>query len=112
MKKYEDNLSYSCNSFNYNLSAGRFHCHRAKTDAPLKVNESNYTQSIDKNSNSYILKDCNGYLGVYKPDGQSPVMVFDTDISLLPEYDRAELSKGVYAKDYKELTRLIEDYIS
>ena len=61
---------------------------------------------------SYILKDTDGYLGVYRSDSPTPIMILDTHISLLPEYDRVQLAKGVYAKDYSELTRLIEDYIS
>lgn len=84
-----------------------------KTQAPVNKTNQPSAQSVSKSDDtSYILKDTGGYLGVYRPDSDSPIMVLDTAISLLPEYDQAQLAKGVYAKDYSELTRLIEDYIS
>lgn len=60
----------------------------------------------------YLLKEYNGKLAVYFSNSQTPETVFDLYLSTLPEYDRGQLRLGVPVKDYEELVKRIEDYIS
>ena len=43
---------------------------------------------------------------------ESPLLIFDVYVSTLPEYDQRLLQEGIPAAGEKQLTKLIEDYIS
>lgn len=60
----------------------------------------------------YLLKDHEGRLAVFFNGETVPQKIFDVYISTLPEYDRGQLKQGVPVKDYEELVKRIEDYIS
>lgn len=60
----------------------------------------------------YLLRAHQGRLAVFLPGNAEPQLLFDTPLSLLPDLDQAALQAGVWAADYAELVRLIEDYIS
>ncbi len=60
----------------------------------------------------YLLKEYEGRLAVFFHEEEAPQTVFDVYVSTLPEYDRGQLQQGVPVKDYGELLKRIEDYIS
>lgn len=60
----------------------------------------------------YYLREYQGKLAVFLPDQQTPEIVFDVYLSTLPAYDRGQLQLGVPVRDYEELVKRIEDYIS
>ena len=61
---------------------------------------------------TYILREYQGRLGVFKPGSETPEQVVDLLIELLPAFDRAELRTGVPVADDAELSRALEDYTS
>lgn len=76
------------------------------------IQKFNKKENTGTSNNYYILKNHNGYIGVFNLYELEPIMVLDTHISLLPEYDQKQLEIGVIAENYDILTKLIEDYIS
>ncbi len=61
---------------------------------------------------SYIIKEYDGKIGVYKSDEKNPFQVIDVPTYLLPPYDKTELQSGILVKDEKELQQKLEDYAS
>lgn len=60
----------------------------------------------------WCLREHNGRLAIFKEGTDTPELIFDVYTRLLPSTDRTLLQQGIYAADYEELTRLVEDYIS
>ncbi|MGN0620401.1 MAG: hypothetical protein ACI4I9_00915 [Porcipelethomonas sp.] len=60
----------------------------------------------------YYLKAYDGELAVFRGDSETPYRRLDVSLSLMSEYDRSALEKGIYAENESVLNRLIEDYTS
>lgn len=56
-----------------------------------------------------IVKEYNGRIGVFKGGSEQPYRVIDYDFSLLSDYDREQLTEGVFISTELELQRFIED---
>ncbi len=59
---------------------------------------------------SFVLKEYNGKLGLFRGDAPSPYQTLDFDITYLSEYDRELLKQGIAVGTQNELDMLIEDY--
>jgi hypothetical protein len=60
----------------------------------------------------YILKKYNGCIGVFNAGESVPFKVIDTDVSLLPSFDRIALEDGIEIYTEEELDAIIEDFDS
>ena len=58
---------------------------------------------------SYILKDYNGYLALFRGDSKVPYLVLESRTIFLNEYDRKLVFDGISVRTERELHRLIED---
>ena len=79
---------------------------------PPPVQESSAPSAPQPETPGYLLREHEGKLGVFVGDSTEPEMIFDVYIRYLPEYDRQQLTEGIYIDDYARLVALIEDYIS
>ena len=61
---------------------------------------------------AYILREYQGKLAVFLPGFDTPEQVTDQPVSLLPDWDQAELRAGVPVTDEEALSRALEDYTS
>ncbi len=61
---------------------------------------------------SYIIKEYNGKIGVYKADEKNPFQVIDVPTYLLPPYDKLELQSGILIENEEKLRQSLEDYAS
>ena len=68
-------------------------------------------QTVTEND-YYTIKEYDGKIAVFKNTEDTPITVYEAYISLLPEYDRNLLKKGIKAKSTEELQKIIEDYTS
>lgn len=59
----------------------------------------------------YIMREYEGRLAVFAEDG-SLVKIYETNLSLLPEYDQKLLKNGIAIVGEEELRARIEDYTS
>jgi hypothetical protein len=60
---------------------------------------------------AYILRDCDGYIGVYTPGKlRTPQDVTDIEVSRLRESDRKLLEEGIPVSSRDELLTLLEDF--
>lgn len=66
--------------------------------------------SAREESAEYFLKDCDGFVAVYKgAKGRAPETVTAIEIASLRGADRAMLEKGIPVADRQELLALLED---
>ncbi len=62
-------------------------------------------------SEAYLLRACDGYIGIYYPmDAEEPTEVTDIRVAALPAEDQEALRLGVSASNEEALVRLLEDY--
>ena len=54
----------------------------------------------------------NGYVSLWENGASQPAVVFPYPVDAFPEADRAALYKGIPYSGQKELSRLLEDYLS
>ena len=69
-------------------------------------------QSSVPSENRYLMKNHGGKLAVFRYPEESPLLIFDVYVSTLPAYDQRLLQEGIPAAGEKQLTKLIEDYVS
>lgn len=67
------------------------------------------SEKSDFETVSFILKEYDGYIGIFDNAGVL-IDVIDVQIKSLPEADRNMLRTGIYAFSQNELMSLIEDY--
>lgn len=63
-------------------------------------------------SAGYILKEYDGKLALYRSGSSKPYKKLSYDVSMLTDYDRQQVTEGIYAENETELNRLIEDLTS
>ncbi|MBQ2755249.1 MAG: hypothetical protein IJF27_01100 [Oscillospiraceae bacterium] len=84
----------------------------------VNTEESSVPQEISQTERpmeeGFYITSYEGEIAVFREnDDSSPIMVFEgVYLHQLPEYDRQQIEKKIYAKDYAELTSMLEDYIS
>ena len=61
---------------------------------------------------SFVLKEYNGFLAVFRGSSPVPYIQLDTQISFLNEYDRVLMKDGIRVSSEKDLRRAIEDFTS
>lgn len=71
--------------------------------------KSDVVENID---NSYILKEYQGKVGVFKNNQSEPIFIINVFVNTLPDYDVESLKNGIYIKDEAELSKIIEDFES
>ena len=60
----------------------------------------------------FTIKEYDGKIAVYKNNEESPYVVYDAYVSLLPQQDAERLKKGIVTDDKNYLQSVIEDYTS
>lgn len=81
--------------------------------SPATAEESNNTvQTQAAEKEIYILKSENNVLVVYKKGENSPYMITDSRIDVLPEGDIRRLKEGIEIEGKANLRKSIEDYCS
>lgn len=66
---------------------------------------------INQKSNfSFILRDCDGFLAVYRENESMPYLKLGYRTDFLNEYDREIIKKGITVNTSNELRCLIEDF--
>ena len=72
-------------------------------------NPSGSESDFSSEQSGWILKEYNGQIGVFLPDG-TMLRLIDTYVKTLPKADQIMLEEGIYAMTEQELRSLIEDY--
>ncbi len=60
----------------------------------------------------YLLREYEGKVALFAKGSNTPELVFERPVRLLPEYDRIQLREGIKIKTSEELSARIEDFIS
>ncbi len=60
----------------------------------------------------YTLKIADGVIGMYRENSEKPYRTLDMPVSLLSDYDRELLEKGITAETESEIRALVEDLTS
>lgn len=60
----------------------------------------------------YCLREYEGQLAVFRGDSDKPYQKFDVNLNLMSDYDKVLLHDGIFVETQKELTALLEDYLS
>lgn len=68
--------------------------------------------TVSTNSYTYIIKEYNGKLAVFESVQEKPYKVTNLSLTILPEYDKQLLQKGIEVSSVKELNKILEDYLS
>lgn len=84
------------------------HSETKKLEKSIQSLSASYEESILE-EDIFILKEYNGYIGVFD-ESSVLVDVINVQIKSLPEADRNMLRTGIYAFSRNELISLIEDY--
>ncbi len=69
-------------------------------------------RSISTDNKIYTVKEYEGKVAVFEANSNSPLTVYESYVSLLPEYDRMLLKEGISVDNTEELQKIIEDYTS
>ncbi|HBB71611.1 MAG TPA: hypothetical protein DCZ71_03280 [Ruminococcus sp.] len=56
-----------------------------------------------------VVREYCGRIGVFRGGSEKPSRIIDYDVSLLSEFDREQISKGIVIETESELRQLIED---
>lgn len=64
----------------------------------------------DTSETGYIMRETDGFIGLYEGDSEIPYQMLDVLVDELPESDRELLRRGIEVKSKEELNALIEDY--
>lgn len=60
----------------------------------------------------YIVREYDGNLGIFRGESDMPFRVVEYDPSLLSEYDRSQLSQGIYLDTEAEVNTYLEDIVT
>ncbi len=64
------------------------------------------------NISYYIVSEYNGQIAVFINDDKTPVKIYDSYVSTLPQKDQVTLKEGIKVETQEELQLIIEDYTS
>jgi hypothetical protein len=74
--------------------------------------ENSEIEAMTSKSDTYIVKEYEGHIGVFYNDNRVPYQEIHVDVSSLPEADQQLLKKGIKVTDADKLNGIIEDYES
>ena len=57
----------------------------------------------------YLVRNADGYIGVYYQDGRRPVFITEIPVGTLGVHDREEVKQGIPVETRQELIQLLED---
>lgn len=69
-------------------------------------------QTLASESETYVVREYNGHIGVFRDSETTPFREFQTDVSVLPKDDQLALQKGKVLHSMADVERLMEDYDS
>jgi len=70
---------------------------------------SNNLSSIESQSDGYLLKDCNGFVGVYYSGEDYPAVITEISLDSLRQYDRELVISGFRVESREQLMSVLED---
>lgn len=68
--------------------------------------------SASEKAPEYVVRESGGRAAVFRNGEEKPYLLIDIDLALMSDYDRKELSRGIYLENDRELKRFIEDMSS
>lgn len=68
--------------------------------------------SVNEKAPEFVVRESGGRAAVFRNGEDKPYLLIDIDLALMSEFDREELSRGIYLEDDRELKRFIEDISS
>ncbi|WP_295087068.1 hypothetical protein [Ruminococcus sp.] len=68
--------------------------------------------SISEKAPEYVVRENGSRAAVFRNGDDKPYLLIDIDLALMSEFDRKEISKGIYLENERELKRFIEDISS
>ena len=71
--------------------------------------QNNPVIETNKTNSSYVIRDCDGMLALYRGNAEKPFMILEYKTSFLNEYDRSLVSEGISVPDSRAMRILIED---
>ena len=61
----------------------------------------------------YVILGCwKGYVAIFPEDSEEPNQIFPCKVESLPEADQQMLKNGILIRNERDLTQLLEDYLS
>ena len=78
----------------------------------LPIAETSSSQEESAEEYLYLVKQYDGNIGIFNAGESSPFKVIETDVSLLPSFDRIALEDGIEIYTEEELDAIIEDFDS
>lgn len=69
-------------------------------------------EEISNQNETYIIKEYDGKVAVFKNKEKTPSTIYESYISLLPIEDQQKLLNGIKVDNTTDLQRIIEDYTS
>ncbi len=76
------------------------------------INRRSIRDDSDITPDYFTIKEYDGKIAVYKNEDESPYVVYDSYVSLLPQQDAERLKEGIVTDDKNYLQSVIEDYTS
>ena len=70
---------------------------------------SNNLSSIEAQSDGYLVKACDGFVGVYYSGEDYPAVITDISLDNLRQYDRELVVSGLEAENREQLMMILED---
>lgn len=70
---------------------------------------SNNLSSIEAQPDGYVVRDCDGFVGVYYIGEDSPAVITEIPLENLREYDRELVISSFEVQSRDELMRILED---
>ena len=92
------------------LTAGSISVRERKNYYAQELRSENATET--QPAIGYYLRAYDGKIAIFRGESDTPFRKLDVSLSIMSEYDKAVLEKGLYAEDEKTLKRMIEDYTS
>lgn len=68
--------------------------------------------SLNEKVPEYVVRESGSRAAVFRNGDDKPYLFIDIDLALMSEFDKKELSKGIYLDNERELKRFIEDISS
>ena len=68
-----------------------------------------FSPPAEEISAEFYLRDCDGFIAVYRGDSSTPIDVTDIETATLTSTDAEKLSVGIPARSRNELLMLLED---
>lgn len=79
---------------------------------PVQRNAVSVTTTTTALTYSMLLKEWNGQVALFLPDGSEPLTVYEVNIQTLPEEEQRSLADGVVVSSEEELAAILENYTS